>query len=420
MAFLGIAAGRVSWAGRGKFPAGRYQGRCRRAVPRPRRVVTTSDGFATTNRVENPGFLSTANSLAFTPLIQTPNGLAVSGFVEATDRFETPDSLPSGHGRAPGRGDGRPSQRPGLWQGLGQELVRLARPGHKLEQRRPPGHRQEEPQRQSSQHPPEPTSPPAADGGAAEERSSPADDTRTISVPHRLWSSQDIFLCRRERRRTLRPGLQDRQEQIRRGTRDTSVHIKFYVCIIKIRLIMYPYITTNMCSSYICKKNTRIPYIFLDAYWHYVVRKSCQLLLKVTLSSVRAAGGGPGVVAGADGGRQEDDDTRERLQRVRKKYPGKYTCPFFLYFIFLRDVQAACSANWYKKQNIYDVNAWFRLLSQYPDGLQQIMFTQAHFMALLKLVITMETFWSHAVVVGPPGVGKLSLVKLAAHYTRAR
>nr|XP_027212731.1 uncharacterized protein LOC113805867 [Penaeus vannamei] len=57
---------------------------------------------------------------------------------------------------------------------------------------------------------------------------------------------------------------------------------------------------------------------------------------------------------------------------------------------------------------------------QYPDGLQQIMFTQAHFMALLKLVITMETFWSHAVVVGPPGVGKLSLVKLAAHYTRAR
>ncbi|XP_047493548.1 dynein axonemal heavy chain 6-like [Penaeus chinensis] len=57
---------------------------------------------------------------------------------------------------------------------------------------------------------------------------------------------------------------------------------------------------------------------------------------------------------------------------------------------------------------------------QYPDGLQQIMFTQTHFMALLKLVITMETFWSHAVVVGPPGVGKLSLVKLAAHYNRAR
>ncbi|XP_042865646.1 uncharacterized protein LOC122249110 [Penaeus japonicus] len=74
-----------------------------------------------------------------------------------------------------------------------------------------------------------------------------------------------------------------------------------------------------------------------------------------------------------------------------------------------------------KKMMIHakDYNEFIKNI-QYPDGLQQIMFTQAHFMALLKLVITMETFCSHAVVVGPPGVGKLSLVKLAAHYTRAR
>lgn len=144
MTVLGIAARRVSRVGRGKLPARRYQGRCSRAVPRSRPVVTTPDGLTTTNRVKNPGFLSAADSLAFTTFFATPNGLAVSGFVEATDRFETPDSIPSGHGRTPGRGDRRPSQRPCLRQGLGQGLLRLARPGHQHEQRQPTRHRQEE------------------------------------------------------------------------------------------------------------------------------------------------------------------------------------------------------------------------------------------------------------------------------------
>ncbi|KAK8381811.1 hypothetical protein O3P69_015079 [Scylla paramamosain] len=57
---------------------------------------------------------------------------------------------------------------------------------------------------------------------------------------------------------------------------------------------------------------------------------------------------------------------------------------------------------------------------QYPEGLQPIMFTQAHYEALLKLVLTLETVSGHAVVLGPPGVGKMSLARLAAYNTRAR
>ncbi|XP_068222058.1 dynein axonemal heavy chain 6-like [Palaemon carinicauda] len=57
---------------------------------------------------------------------------------------------------------------------------------------------------------------------------------------------------------------------------------------------------------------------------------------------------------------------------------------------------------------------------QYPDGMKQTMFTNAHFSCLLKLVLTMETVNGHAIILGPPGVGKMALTKLAAYYTRAR
>ncbi|XP_066941286.1 LOW QUALITY PROTEIN: uncharacterized protein [Macrobrachium rosenbergii] len=56
---------------------------------------------------------------------------------------------------------------------------------------------------------------------------------------------------------------------------------------------------------------------------------------------------------------------------------------------------------------------------QYPEGMKPIMFTNAHFSCLLKLVLTMETVNGHAIILGPPGVGKMALTKLAAYYTRA-
>lgn len=50
------------------------------------------------------------------------------------------------------------------------------------------------------------------------------------------------------------------------------------------------------------------------------------------------------MVAGADGGRQEDDDTRERLQRVRKKYPGGYDISPYTATVLL-NVYTVCSVN---------------------------------------------------------------------------
>lgn len=60
------------------------------------------------------------------------------------------------------------------------------------------------------------------------------------------------------------------------------------------------------------------------------------------------------------------------------------------------------------------------LLDQYPEGLAPIMFSVAHYEAMLKLVLTLETPGGHILLQGPPGVGKMSLARLAAHNTRAR
>lgn len=106
-----------------------------------------------------------------------------------------------------------------------------------------------------------------------------------------------------------------------------------------------------MCVTAYVKKHRNIIYIF-----RFQLMLCC---LKITpvdkkiLYSLRTGGRGSGVVAGADGGRQEDDDTRERLQRVRKKYPGEYDIYPYTATVFL-NVDTVCSVNWYRKQSIND------------------------------------------------------------------
>ncbi|KAK3885101.1 hypothetical protein Pcinc_010652 [Petrolisthes cinctipes] len=66
-----------------------------------------------------------------------------------------------------------------------------------------------------------------------------------------------------------------------------------------------------------------------------------------------------------------------------------------------------------------DYNEFLRTI-QYPEGLAPIMFSVTLHETMLKLVLTLETPGGHILLQGPPGVGKMSLARLAAHNTRAR
>ncbi|KAK4328017.1 hypothetical protein Pmani_001491 [Petrolisthes manimaculis] len=66
-----------------------------------------------------------------------------------------------------------------------------------------------------------------------------------------------------------------------------------------------------------------------------------------------------------------------------------------------------------------DYNEFLRTI-QYPEGLAPIIFSVTLHETMLKLVLTFETPGGHILLQGPPGVGKMSLARLAAHNTRAR
>ncbi|KAK4312553.1 hypothetical protein Pmani_016020 [Petrolisthes manimaculis] len=67
-----------------------------------------------------------------------------------------------------------------------------------------------------------------------------------------------------------------------------------------------------------------------------------------------------------------------------------------------------------------DYNDFLRTI-QYPEGLAPIIiFSVTLHETMLKLVLTLEPPGGHILLQGPPGVGKMSLARLAAHNTRAR